>query len=122
MLYAYIMLDVYRDNRSIPAHLATREFFELVRKRLTPQGVLLMNISTAEKGRELLGLIRNTLASVFPKVYQLQGSAGAVLLFGCREEFSTFVPGMVPVAYDAAGETATDDRSRAEILAARAAE
>ncbi|HEX5035853.1 MAG TPA: fused MFS/spermidine synthase [bacterium] len=119
-VYDYVMLDVYRDNRSIPAHLATREFFELVRNRLTPKGILLMNVSTAEKGRELLGLIRNTLASVFPKVYQLQGPAGAVLLFGFREEPSTVPSGMAPVIYDATGETATDDRSRAEILAAQA--
>lgn len=39
-----IVLDAYANQMEIPAHLATREFFELVGARLAPQGWVLINV------------------------------------------------------------------------------
>ncbi|WP_241759284.1 spermidine synthase [Pyxidicoccus parkwayensis] len=41
--YSLVFLDAYGDS-SIPAHLATREFFGAVRARLTPDGAVVGNI------------------------------------------------------------------------------
>ncbi len=39
-----IVLDAYANQMEIPAHLCTREFFELVRARLAPGGFLCANV------------------------------------------------------------------------------
>ncbi|HCN29497.1 MAG TPA: hypothetical protein DIT64_12255 [Verrucomicrobiales bacterium] len=62
--------DAYNGVHAIPPHLATREFFQLVSDRLSPDGVYLMNIISAVQGRhaELLGGMLSTLREVFPNV------------------------------------------------------
>ena len=62
-----IVGDAFTDI-AVPAHLVTREFFELVRSRLQPDGVYLMNVvDHFERLRALSSLVR-TLQSVFPVV------------------------------------------------------
>ena len=64
-----IALDAYYAD-SVPFHLATREFLELVRSRLTPGGVLATNVIGAISG-EGSGFFRalyRTYRSVFPTV------------------------------------------------------
>jgi len=69
-----ILLDAYVQGRygsSIPQHLATKEFFELVRERLTTNGVVAYNVIGSMQGwhADIVGAIYRTLKSVFPQVY-----------------------------------------------------
>ena len=61
--YDFIVGDVYDGVRSIPPHLVTREFFGLVKDRLTEDGVYLMNIVSPIHGPHA-GLFRAILATV----------------------------------------------------------
>ena len=69
--YDMIFGDAYNGVRYVPAHLVTREFFELVENRLTPDGVYMMNIISALEGRhaDFHQAVGATLKSVFPHVY-----------------------------------------------------
>ncbi len=64
-----IALDAFYAD-SIPFHLATREFLQLVRTRLAPDGVVVVNIIGAVTGDEskLLRSITKTYRSAFPTV------------------------------------------------------
>ena len=69
-----IILDAYTQGRygsSIPQHLATKEFFELVRDRLTTNGLVAYNVigSLHDWHAEIVGAIYHTLKTVFPQVY-----------------------------------------------------
>ena len=50
--YDVIMVDAYRQPY-IPFYLATREFFELVRDRLAPGGVVIVNVGHPEGNDDL---------------------------------------------------------------------
>ncbi len=42
--YDFIFLDAYNASLSVPSHLATKEFFDLVRNHLNKNGVVVMNV------------------------------------------------------------------------------
>ena len=63
-----IAVDVFRQPH-IPFPFTTREFFDLVRSRLEPGGVLLMNVAAIDRGDRLLEGIVNTIAGVFREVW-----------------------------------------------------
>lgn len=65
--YDLIILDAYTNELQIPPHLATYEFFELTRSKLTEDGMMGMNIALGENNKLGRSLI-NTIANVFPKV------------------------------------------------------
>jgi spermidine synthase len=65
--YDVIVLDSYRQPY-VPFYLATREFFELVRDRLAPGGVLVINVGHPEGNDDLETVIGRTLSAVFPRV------------------------------------------------------
>lgn len=67
--YDMIVIDAYFSD-SIPFHLATAQFFELVRSRLTPGGVVVSNVIGAIEGEgsRLLRSMVKTYRSVFPTV------------------------------------------------------
>lgn len=48
--YDAILVDTFSHATSVPAHLLTVEFFELVRERLAPNGSLMINV-IAKKGQ-----------------------------------------------------------------------
>ena len=52
----------------MPFYLATKEFFELVRSRLRPGGLVALNVATVPGDRRLVDELSGTLASVFPEV------------------------------------------------------
>ncbi|TDU70732.1 spermine/spermidine synthase [Prosthecobacter fusiformis] len=60
--------DAYNGKEAIPAHLASKEFFQLVSDHLTPEGVYTMNVISAVQGdkSELLAGMLATLREVFP--------------------------------------------------------
>lgn len=62
--------DAYNGRHAIPAHLATREFFQLVADHLEPKGVYVMNIIAAVSGpkADLTAGMMATLRQVFPSV------------------------------------------------------
>src|SRR5207253_965024 len=64
-----IMLDAYYSD-SIPFHLVTLEFLELVRSRLAQDGVVVANVvgSQRGKGSELFRSIFRTYRAAFPSV------------------------------------------------------
>jgi predicted membrane-bound spermidine synthase len=65
--YDVIIGDAFTDI-AVPAHLITREFFELVRDRLEPDGSYLMNVVDFEHRLQAVGAIVATLRQVFPVV------------------------------------------------------
>ena len=66
--YSVICVDAYRLPY-IPWHLATREFFEEARARLSDDGVLVINVGRTFTDRRLIDAMASTLLSVFPSVH-----------------------------------------------------
>lgn len=62
-----LFLDAYRQPY-VPFHLATREFFALARERLTPGGVVLVNVGHPEGSDALEQMLTATLGDVFAHV------------------------------------------------------
>ncbi|MBA2637919.1 MAG: fused MFS/spermidine synthase, partial [Solirubrobacterales bacterium] len=65
--YDAILVDAYRQPY-IPFYLATREFFELVRDRLRPGGVVMVNAGHPEGNDDLERVLGRTMAEVFGTV------------------------------------------------------
>lgn len=81
-----ILLDAYVQGRygsAIPQHLATKEFFELVRERLTTNGVLAYNMIGSLSGwrADLVGATYRTLKEVFPQVYMFPARSSQNIVF-----------------------------------------
>jgi spermidine synthase len=64
-----IFVDAYRQPY-IPFYLATREFFDLVRDRLTPGGVVVINVGHPEGSGRLARVLATTMGDVFTTVLQ----------------------------------------------------
>jgi spermidine synthase len=65
--YDAIVVDAYRQPY-IPFYLATKEFFALVRDRLRPGGVVIVNVGHPARSSRLERVLGATMASVFPTV------------------------------------------------------
>lgn len=65
--YDMIVLDAY-DTRSIPFHLTTKEFLEIARKALKPEGLIVSNIWSPELNDYFEAEIK-TFQSTFPELY-----------------------------------------------------
>lgn len=63
--YDAILVDAYRQPY-IPFYLATREFFDLVRDRLTPGGVVAINVGHPEGSDKLEKNLSASLAAAMP--------------------------------------------------------
>jgi spermidine synthase len=65
--YDLIFGDAYHGVRCVPAHLVTREFFELVESRLNDRGIYVMNVLSAVDGEQaiLFRSLAKTLSTVF---------------------------------------------------------
>ena len=61
--YDLIIVDAYRPPY-VPFYLATQEFFELVRERLAPGGIVALNVATVPDNHDLADEHRGTLATV----------------------------------------------------------
>jgi spermidine synthase len=69
--YDLILIDAYRQPY-VPFYLATREFFHLCRTRLSPGGVVALNVSTVPGDDRLARAIAGTMATEFPQVITWQ--------------------------------------------------
>jgi spermidine synthase len=131
--YDVIMVDAYRQPY-IPFYLATEEFFELVRDRLAPGGVVIVNAGHPEGNDDLEKVLGRTMAEVFPTVIRDPIEPTNTLLLGSeapasgarlREAVRDLPPGLRPVATQSAaritprlegGRVYTDDRAPVEWL------
>jgi spermidine synthase len=64
--YDLIVVDAYHQPY-VPFYLATREFFELVRERLAPGGIVALNVATVPDDTRLVRAVGGTLATEFPQ-------------------------------------------------------
>jgi spermidine synthase len=62
-----VVVDAYTQPY-IPFHLATVEFFQQVRDRLTPNGLVAINVGTPPDEDEVVDRIASTMRAVFPAV------------------------------------------------------
>ena len=69
--YDLILIDAYRQPY-VPFYLATREFFRLCRRHLTPGGIVCLNVSTVPGDHRLAAGIAGTLRTQFPQVLTWQ--------------------------------------------------
>jgi spermidine synthase len=68
--YDIIMIDAYYSD-AMPFHLATKEFFELAQRKLTPNGIIVANLISAvtgPSGRIARAFIK-TQRPIFPQIY-----------------------------------------------------
>ena len=79
--YDLVVIDAYRLPY-IPFQLATTEFFGLVRARLTPQGVVAVNVGRTESDYRMVEAIAATLGDHFATVHaiDLEGTFNTVLV------------------------------------------
>lgn len=93
--YDLIVLDAYNSD-TIPFHLATREFYRELEKRLAPGGVVVSNIIGVLRGPRsaFFRAMYRTLAETFPAVYVVPTYGGEgtfvlseinILLFAARD-------------------------------------
>lgn len=98
--YDLIILDAYvrgRYGSSIPQHLATKEFFQLVRGHLTTNGVVAYNVIGSLTGwqADIVGAIYRTLKAVFPEVYLFPArSSQNVVLIATRATIHAELPAL----------------------------
>ena len=67
--YDLIVVDAYHQPY-VPFYLATREFFELVRERLAPGGIVALNVAAVPDDRRLVEAIGTTLGAELPQVLE----------------------------------------------------
>jgi len=79
-----VIVDAYRQPY-IPFHLSTVEFFEEVRDRLTPNGVVAINVGTPPDEDEVVERIAATMRSVFPAVLNARYGEFNSVLLGFRD-------------------------------------
>ena len=134
-LFDVIMVDAYQDI-TIPFQMSSAEFFTLVRERLAPGGVLVVNMNMRdESAGGINDWLSDTIASVFPYVYTVDvpGATNRELFAAEEDLFARFgektaaleradlrammarvEAGLVPCA---AGERVlTDDKAPVELL------
>ena len=69
--YDVIMVDAYQDI-TIPFHMSSVEFFELVRECLKPDGVMVVNMNMySEKKDSISFALSDTISEVFDQVYTI---------------------------------------------------
>jgi len=68
--YDVIIIDAYFSD-AMPFHLATKEFFELAQRKLTPNGIVVANLISAVTGRSgrIARAFIKTQRPIFPQIY-----------------------------------------------------
>jgi spermidine synthase len=128
-----ISVDAYRQPY-IPFYLTTREFFELVRDRLAPGGVVIVNVGHPEGQDQLQKVMVATMRAAFPYVVsdpvratndQIVASRSPLSAERLRSALPHLPASLRPVATAAAdrmaaplpgGDVYTDDRAPVEWL------
>jgi spermidine synthase len=131
--YDAIFVDAYRQPY-IPFYLATREFFELARKRLAADGVVVVNVGHPEGSDSLERVLAATMQAEFQQVVRYPIEPTNTLLLATTGHASAtrlhtaargLHPHLRPLAHEAAtrlapaprgGAVYTDDRAPVEWL------
>jgi spermidine synthase len=131
--YDVISVDAYRQPY-IPFYLTTVEFFETVRDRLAPGGVLIVNAGHPEGQDDLERVLTATIREVFPQLLRDPIESTNTLIVGSEAPLSAerlraaapgLPSGLQPTALAAArragpplegGDVYTDDRAPVEWL------
>jgi spermidine synthase len=113
-----IVVDTYRQPY-IPFYMATREFFELARKRLAPGGMVVINVGHPEQSDGLEKVLSATMADVFGTVVRDPVQPTNTMLVGSNVPVSA--PGLAARADALAPELAPVARATAARLAPRLA-
>jgi spermidine synthase len=79
--YDLILLDAYRGGY-VPFHLLTREFYTLVKSRLTPGGAVASNL---HDGTKLYHSTVKTMGEVFPTLDLYPSGVGEVIAVGTAD-------------------------------------
>ena len=82
-----IFVDAYRQPY-IPFYLATREFFELVRRHLTRDGVVIINVGHPEGEDTVEKALAATMRAVLPNVLRQPIESTNTLLVGSKASLS----------------------------------
>jgi len=70
--YDIILLDAYFGDRTIPEHLVTKEFFDAVKAKLEPGGIVVANFIISPNFQSRFSQkIDNTLRAVFPYISRM---------------------------------------------------
>ena len=85
--YDAIFVDAYRQPY-IPFYLATEEFFALVRERLAPGGVVVVNAGHPEGNDDLEKVLGRTMSEAFPNVMRDPIEPTNTLLVGSEGDLS----------------------------------
>jgi hypothetical protein len=85
--YDLIVVDAYRQPY-VPFYLATREFFELVRDRLAPGGVVALNVAAVPDDKRLVRAVGGTLAAEFPQVLEWPALRFNTIVLGLTQPLS----------------------------------
>jgi len=64
--YGAILVDAYAQQIYLPQHLCSREFFEIVRERLLPGGIVALNIGGLSVEEPVVAAVSSTFVDVFP--------------------------------------------------------
>ncbi len=84
--YTIIGIDAYRQPY-IPFHLTTREFFEEVRDKLEPNGVVMINAGRTATDYRLVDAIAATMRTVYPHVYTIDvAGTGNTMIIGSMQD------------------------------------
>ncbi|MBA3376664.1 MAG: fused MFS/spermidine synthase [Actinobacteria bacterium] len=82
--YDLIIVDAYHQPY-VPFYLATREFFRLVRERLTPGGIVALNVAAVPGDRRLVDGIGRTVAAELSQVLQWPALRFNTLVLGLTQ-------------------------------------
>jgi len=82
--YDLIVVDAYHQPY-VPFHLATREFFRLVRERLAPGGMVALNVAAVPDDKRLVRAIGRTVAAELPQVLEWPALRFNTLVLGLTE-------------------------------------
>ena len=124
-----ILVDAYRQPY-IPFYLATEEFFRLVRSRLNPRGIVILNVGHPERSDGLEKVLTATMRRAFPTVLRDPSETVNTQVVGIRDGGRSPVTGplpasLLPIAAQTAGRLRpglrggtvyTDDRAPVEWL------
>ncbi len=67
--YDIVIVDAYSRELYIPYELATVQFYDLVRSRLAPGGIVALNVNALSPSSPLLLALERTLHAAFPYTY-----------------------------------------------------
>ncbi|HKN75372.1 MAG TPA: fused MFS/spermidine synthase [Candidatus Acidoferrum sp.] len=81
-----VNIDLFQGGPYVPFYLTTVEFFQLVRSRMTNDGVLMVNVYDESAKHELLEAIGATIRQVFPSLEKLSRADGNHILFAFPEK------------------------------------